>query len=115
MSKTDSMDASSAPFYPPRVSPPPKSLSLLQSFTRFFSDPLMTIPECVYHEPLVVMRGPLAIVWVTGPALVKIVLVDRRDDFPQDPLLRRVLGGLFGFRPALVECNLSKNLAGRQE
>jgi cytochrome P450 len=96
MSKTDSMDASSAPFYPPRVSPPPKSLSLLQSFTRFFSDPLMTIPECVYHEPLVVMRAPLAIVWVTEPALVKIVLVDRRDDFPQDPLLRRVLGGLFG-------------------
>ena len=42
------------------------------------------------------MRGPPAIVWVTDPALVKIVLVDHCDDFPQDPLLRRVLGGLFG-------------------
>jgi len=27
---------------------------------------------------------------------VKIVLVDRRDDFPQDSLLQRVLGGLVG-------------------
>src|SRR5947207_2735702 len=96
MSKTDSMDANSAPFYPPRVTPPPKPLSLLQSARRFFTDPLLTIPERVYQEPLVVVRGPLGIVWVTEPTLVKIVLADRRDDFPQDPLLRRVLGGLFG-------------------
>ena len=60
------------------------------------SCPMLTIPESVYHEPLTALRGPPAIVWVTDPALVKIVLVDHCDDFPQDQLLRRVLGGLFG-------------------
>ena len=96
VSKTDLIDASSPPLYPPRVTPPPKPLNLLQSVTRSFSNPLLVIPERVYHEPLVVVRGPPTIAWVTEPALVKIVLVDRRDDFPQDPLLQRVLGGLFG-------------------
>jgi cytochrome P450 len=90
------IDASSVPLYPPRVTPPPKPLNLPQSFIRFLRNPLLIIPEPVYHEPLVVLRGPAAIVWVTDPALVKIVLVDHCDDFPQDPLLRRVLGGLFG-------------------
>ena len=96
MSRTDSTEASSAPLYPPRVTPPRKSPNLLQLFARSFSNPLLAIPERVYSEPLVVVRGPPAIAWVTEPALVKIVLVDRRDDFPQDPLLQRVLGGLFG-------------------
>src|SRR6266508_870244 len=96
MSKICPIDASSIPLCPPRVMPPPKPLYLPQSFVRFLRNPLLTIPEAVYREPLVVLRGPPAIVWVTDPALVKIVLVDRCDDFPQDPLLRRVLGGLFG-------------------
>ena len=90
------IDASSVPLYPPRVTPPSKPLNLPQSFVKFLRNPLLTIPESVYHEPLVVLRGPPAIVWVTDPALVKIVLVDHCDHFPQDPLLRRVLGGLFG-------------------
>jgi len=90
------IDTSSMPFCPPRVTPPPKPLNLPQSFIRFLRNPLLTIPESVYHEPLVVMSGPLPVVWVTDPALVKIVLVDHCDEFPQDPLLRRVLGGLFG-------------------
>ena len=95
MSKICPIDASIVPLYPPRVTPPPKPLNLPQSFIKFLRNPLLTIPESVYHEPLVVLRGPAAIVWVTDPALVKIVL-DHSDDFPQDPLLRRVLGGLFG-------------------
>ena len=96
MSTADPIGGSHARLYPPRVTPPPKPLNLLQSTTRFFGNPLRTIPECVYHQPLVILRGPPAIAWVTEPALVKIVLVDRCDDFPQDALLRRVLGGLFG-------------------
>src|SRR5438552_12969135 len=96
MGKTDSIRASNAPLYPPRVRPPRKPPNLLQLFARSFNNPLLAIPESVYHQPLVVVRGPPAIVWVTDPALVKTVLVDRRDDFPQDPLLQRVLGGLFG-------------------
>jgi hypothetical protein len=84
------------PWYPPRVTPPPNPLNVPQLFIKFLRNPLLTIPESVYHEPLVVSRGPPAIVWVTDPALIRIVLVDRCNDFPQDPLLRRVLGGLFG-------------------
>ena len=91
MSKICPIDASSVPLYPPRVTPPPKPLNLPQLFIRFLRNPLLIIPEPVYHEPLVVLRGLAAIVWVTDPALVKIVL-DHSDDFPQDPLLRRVLG-----------------------
>src|SRR6266581_3501201 len=95
MGIADSTSARST-LYPPRVRPPRKPPNLLQLFARSFNNPLLAIPESVYHQPLVVVRGPPAIVWVTEPALVKTVLVDRRDDFPQDPLLRRVLGGLFG-------------------
>jgi cytochrome P450 len=96
MNKIDTVYASRVPLYPPRVTPPPKPLNLPQSFIKFLSNPLLAIPESVYHEPLVVLRGPPAIAWVTDPALVKIVLLDCCDDFPQDPLLRRVLGPLFG-------------------
>jgi cytochrome P450 len=96
MDKIDTVHASRVPFYPPRVTPPPKPLNLAQSFIRLLSNPLLAIPAPVYHEPLVLVRGPPAIVWVTAPALIKTVLLDRCDDFPQDPLLRRVLGPLFG-------------------
>jgi len=96
MSNICPIDASSEPLYPPRVTPPPKPRNLAQPFIKFLRNPLLTIPESVYREPLAVLRGPPAIVWVTDPALVKFVLVDHCEDFPQDPLLRRVLGGLFG-------------------
>jgi cytochrome P450 len=96
MKKIDAFYASRVPFYPPRVTPPPKALNLPQSVIKFLSNPLLAIPETVYHEPLVVVRGSPAIAWVTDPALIKTVLLDRCDDFPQDPLLRRVLGPLFG-------------------
>jgi cytochrome P450 len=96
VNRIDTVSASRVLLYPPRVTPPPKPLNLPQAFIRFLSNPLLTIPEAVYHEPLVALRGPPAITWVTDPALVKIVLLDRCDNFPQDPLLRRVLGPLFG-------------------
>ena len=59
MSKICPIDASGVPLYPPRVMPPPKPLNLPQSFIKFLRNPLLTIPESVYHEPLVVLRGPL--------------------------------------------------------
>jgi cytochrome P450 len=96
MSNICPIDLTNVPLYPPRVTPPPKPLNLPQSFIKFLRNPLLTIPESVYHEPLVVLRGRPTVVWVTDPALIKIVLVDHCDDFPQDRLLRRVLGGLFG-------------------
>ena len=96
MSKICPIDASSVPLYPPRVTPPPKPLNLPKSFIKFLRNPLLTIPESVYHEPLVVLRGPPAIVWVTDPTLVKIVLVDHCDDFPQDRSCGACWAGKFG-------------------
>src|SRR3954447_4290 len=96
MSQICQIESGGVPLYPPRVTPAPKPLNLPQSIIKFLRNPLLTIPECVYHEPLVCVRGPPSIVWVTDPNLVKIILIDHCDDFPQDPLLRRVLGGLFG-------------------
>lgn len=85
-----------APFYPPRVTPPAKPLSYLRTARTFLRNPLETIPEAVYHEPMVPMRALRPVVWVTDPALVKAVLLDRRDEFPKDFLQRRILGPLIG-------------------
>ena len=87
-------DASGEPLYPPRVTPPPKPLNLPQTFIKFLRNPLLTIPESVYREPLAILRGPPAIVWVTDPALVKFVLVDHCEDFPPGPTPAARAGGL---------------------
>src|SRR5690349_7670210 len=61
------IDVSSMPFFPPRVTPPAKPLNLPQSFIQFLRNPLLIIPEPVYHERLVLLHGAAAIVWVTDP------------------------------------------------
>jgi hypothetical protein len=95
MSEINPIGVGSVPLYPPRVTPPPKPLNLPQSFISFLRNPLLTIPSSVYQKALVALPGPPAIVWVADPALVKVILVDRQNDFPQDPLLRRVLDRSF--------------------
>jgi cytochrome P450 len=87
----------SANLYPPTVTPPRQPLSLPAFLVNFIRNPLRVVPDAVYREPIVHYRaGSNAITWVTDPNLVKAVLLDRREDFPKAPLVRRVLGPLFG-------------------
>ena len=81
------------PLYPPRVTPPPKPLSLPKFVVRFISNPLLAVPEPVYHEPLFSYKARRSrICWITAPDLVKDVLLDRRETFPKTELEQRVLG-----------------------
>jgi cytochrome P450 len=84
------------PWLPPHVSPARKPMSFLRTVRTFIRNPLETIPEAAYHEPILLVDGLRKIVWVADPELVKAVLLDRREEFPKDPLARRVLGPLVG-------------------
>ncbi len=81
---------------PPRVTPPARPLPFLRGLATFIRNPLETIPEGAYHEPILPVAGVRPIVWVCEPELVKAVLLDRCEEFPKDPLARRVLGPLVG-------------------
>ncbi len=84
------------PFYPPTITPPPKPLGLPTFLVRFVRNPLETLPEPVYHEPILTVRRQFDLAWVADPNLIKTVLLDKRDVFPKDPLEKRVLGPLLG-------------------
>ena len=81
---------------PPTITPPPKPLGLPSFLARFVRNPLETLPEPAYHEPILTVRRKFDLAWVIDPDLIKTVLLDKRDVFPKDPLERRVLGGLLG-------------------
>jgi cytochrome P450 len=83
--------------YPPSVTPPPHPLPLLRFLFRFVRNPLSSLPQAVYEEPLVVYNtGRSQIVWVTAPRLVEEVLLTRGDEFPKNPLEKRVLAPTLG-------------------
>lgn len=93
----ETKEKKAAVLYPPTVTPPPRPLSLPKFLVRFISNPLRVLPEAVYHEPIFHYRaGRSRITWVTDPDLIKAVLLDRHEEFPKAPVVRRVLGPLFG-------------------
>src|SRR5262249_5471296 len=61
-------------------------------------NPLLVAPQAVYEQGFTRQAStPLGpIVWVSEPALIKTVLLDRGDAFPKSPLEKRLLGPLFG-------------------
>ena len=81
--------------YPPSVQPaPPASpLPLPRYLLRFLRNPLSVMPQAVYEQPIVRHK---ARVWVCDPALVKTILLDRREIFPKTGIEARVFGGLLG-------------------
>jgi cytochrome P450 len=83
--------------YPPRVTPPSERLPLRQFVPAFIRNPLSVIPEAVYEQPMVRLeRGRTPVIYVTDPALIKTILLDRRDVFVRTPTEKRILGGLLG-------------------
>lgn len=81
---------------PPRVAPPSRPLGRLGFVARFVRNPLSVVPQAVYERDLVAgARSNTPMVWITGPALIKTVLLDERDKF-QKLVQMRLLGPLLG-------------------
>lgn len=91
------IQADTLPLYPPRVTPAKRKLPGLQYVARLVQNPLRTVPESVYREPIVPyanLRMPLA--WVTGPDLISQVLLEETDRYLKTPVERRILGPTLG-------------------
>jgi len=81
---------------PPHVTPPARPLGGLTLATRFFCNPLLTVPQSAYTEDFVAYtgRGP-RFAWVTGPDLIRSILLDESDHFEKSVQIR-LLGPLLG-------------------
>ena len=88
-------EAMTEALFPPCVMPRPPAapLSLPRYLLRFIRNPLSVMPQTVYEEPIV-QHGRRT--WVTDPALVKTILLDKRESFPKTGIEARVFGGLLG-------------------
>jgi cytochrome P450 len=96
---TTSVAALSEPLdlYPPTVTPPPRPLPLPRFLFRFVRNPLLSLPQAVYEEGIVVHdNGRSVVAWVTDPALLETVLLHASDRFPKTPLERRVFADTLG-------------------
>lgn len=94
---TEHRPAAAPPLYPERVMPPAKPLRLPTFLATFIRNPLAALPETVYRDWIHVFEaGRATIAWITGPTLVKTVLLDEREWFVKTPVERRVLGPLLG-------------------
>ena len=83
--------------YPPRVDPPAQRLPIYRFIPAFVRNPLATMPAAVYEQPLMRLdRSRHPIIYVTDPALIKTIMLDRRDVFVRTLVEKRVLGGVLG-------------------
>jgi cytochrome P450 len=79
---------------PARVVPPEAPLGRLAFIARFVRNPLAVVPRAAYLEDFVAVPGaPIA--WVTGPALIRAVLLEEREKFAKLAQIR-LLGPLLG-------------------
>jgi cytochrome P450 len=82
--------------YPPTVQPPAQPLPLRRFLFTFVRNPLSSLPQAVYEEPIVVLGSRHGLVWVTAPALVEKVLLHASTQFPKTPLEKRVFQHTLG-------------------
>lgn len=81
------------PFVPARITPPVHPLGGVRFIATFARNPLEVLPRPVYEQDLYRYRGRL---YVTAPALLKEVFLDRREEFQkvvQIRFLAPLLGG----------------------
>ena len=77
--------------YPPTVKPPPGPLPTWTFLRRFVDNPLLTLPEPLYHGSLLTVRRPGRVgVWITSPDLIEEVLIRRADEISKSWIERRV-------------------------
>ena len=81
---------------PARIVPPEAPLRGLRFLAAFVRNPLEVAPRAVYEEDLVAARlGDVQRLWITGPELVKTVLLDEREKFQKLSQIR-LLSPLLG-------------------
>jgi cytochrome P450 len=97
MTFTDQLAVVEAPLYPPTLTPPAQPLPLGRFLASFVRNPLRTLPQQAYMQPLTLhrFRGGRTIAWVSDPTLIERILLYEQEDFPKTPLERRV------FEPAI--------------
>ena len=81
------------PFVPARITPPAQPLAGARFIATFARNPLEVLPRPVYEKDVYRYRGRL---YVTAPALLKEVFLDRREEFQkvvQIRFLSPLLGG----------------------
>jgi cytochrome P450 len=89
-------DATTA-LYPPTVVAPPRPLPLRRFLFTFVRNPLRSVPQSVYEQPILVHEGRVnSVAYVTGPALIERVLLQDAQRFPKSPLEKQVLGDTLG-------------------
>ncbi len=88
--------ATPAPFTPSRVVPPKRPQGRLRFAVDFLRNPLASIPQAVYERDFVAYdKGRVPLVWITDPAYIKMVTLDRVPDFSK-AAQKRILGPLLG-------------------
>ena len=88
--------AQTAPFTPSRVVPPKRPQGRIMFAANFIRNPLASIPQAVYEQDFVrYSKGRVPLVWITDPASIKYVTLDRVPDFSK-AAQRRLLGPLLG-------------------
>jgi cytochrome P450 len=81
-------------FIPVRIVPPEKPLGRLAFISTFTRNPLEVIPRAVYEDDF--ESGPgSGRAWISAPAMIKAVLLDRREAFRKITQIR-LLGPLLG-------------------
>lgn len=84
-----------AALVPPHITPPAQPLGRLRFMATFVRNPLRVLPRAIYEEDFVPLGRDGMRAWVTGPDLVKAVLLDQRESFgklTQIRLLSPMLG-----------------------
>ena len=90
-------DAETLNRYPPRIRPPSGPLPPWRFLPLFLRNPLRTLPERVYREPIFSpprMAGRMA--WVTAPSLVERILLEEHEAFPKSPIEARLFASVLG-------------------
>jgi len=83
--------------YPPTVVGPPRPLPLRRFLLRFVRNPLASLPQPVYEQPILVHdNGRSVVAWVTGPDLIEQVLLHTSELFPKTPLEKQVFAHTLG-------------------
>ena len=81
--------------YPPTVPPSETPLPLNQFVLRVLRNPLLTLPKAAYEEPITILNARGRIwVWVSDPALVEEVVLNRAGDVEKTPVEKRVFSRL---------------------
>jgi cytochrome P450 len=86
-----------APIYAPRVAPLDGPIGTLSFFLTLLRNPLRVLPRAAYEETIVFGgRTGRNVCWIADPALIRSVLLDKRDCFPRTYVTQRILGPLLG-------------------